>query len=211
MITEDDYIDYLNDGRPSRSSPSSYSAKLRYSHFLFLGYTMRDWSLRVFLKRIFGPQRIPNNSWAIQPNPDKLDTRFWQRIQVDLFEVPLQEYVAELGTHAEQAARASRGLAPDREPTTSATAERSVRVRTSGSRTTRRSTQTCSSAATPQIAVIIGNLRAARLTLLYAESGVGKSSLLRAGVAAQPARSRRARRRGPWLAAFVPVVFSSWS
>ena len=29
---------------------------------------------------------------------------------------------------------------------------------------------------------IIGNLRASRLTLLYAESGVGKSSLLRAGV-----------------------------
>ena len=29
---------------------------------------------------------------------------------------------------------------------------------------------------------IIGNLRVARLTLLYAESGVGKSSLLRAGV-----------------------------
>ena len=31
---------------------------------------------------------------------------------------------------------------------------------------------------------IIGNLRASRLTLLYAESGVGKSSLLRAGVSA---------------------------
>src|SRR5215208_2425995 len=33
--------------------------------------------------------------------------------------------------------------------------------------------------------MIIGNLRASRLTLLYAESGVGKSSLLRAGVAAR--------------------------
>ena len=32
---------------------------------------------------------------------------------------------------------------------------------------------------------IAGNLRTARLTLLYAESGVGKSSLLRAGVAAR--------------------------
>ena len=32
---------------------------------------------------------------------------------------------------------------------------------------------------------IIGNLRASRLTLLYAESGVGKSSLLRAGVSAR--------------------------
>ena len=32
---------------------------------------------------------------------------------------------------------------------------------------------------------ISGNLRASRLTLLYAESGVGKSSLLRAGVSAR--------------------------
>jgi hypothetical protein len=32
---------------------------------------------------------------------------------------------------------------------------------------------------------IIGNLRASRLTLLYAESGVGKTSLLRAGVSAR--------------------------
>jgi hypothetical protein len=57
---------------------------------------------------------------------------------------------------------------------------------------------------------IITNLRAARLTLLHAESGVGKTSLLRAGVAwrlhrladdmsakARPVRS-------------IPVVFSSW-
>jgi CHASE2 domain-containing sensor protein len=52
---------------------------------------------------------------------------------------------------------------------------------------------------------IIGNLRAARLTLLYAESGVGKTSLLRAGVAA---KLRELADRGS--AAYVPIVFSSW-
>jgi len=59
--------------------------------------------------------------------------------------------------------------------------------------------------------VIVSNLRAARLTLLYAESGVGKSSLLRAGVTARlrALAARDARERGaPRL---VPVVFSSWS
>ena len=57
---------------------------------------------------------------------------------------------------------------------------------------------------------IITNLRAARLTLLHAESGVGKSSLLRAGVAWRLhrladdmfARGRPVRS--------IPVVFSSW-
>ncbi len=57
---------------------------------------------------------------------------------------------------------------------------------------------------------IITNLRAARLTLLHAESGVGKSSLLRAGVAWRirkiaddmSARNRPVRS--------IPVVFTSW-
>jgi hypothetical protein len=57
---------------------------------------------------------------------------------------------------------------------------------------------------------IMGNLRASRLTLLYAESGVGKSSLLRAGVSARirelAARSVEAR----GSARYVPVVFSAW-
>jgi len=60
-------------------------------------------------------------------------------------------------------------------------------------------------------ALIIGNLRAARLTLLYAQSGVGKSSALRAGVVARmrEAAAREMKARGePRL---VPVVFSSWS
>ena len=46
---------------------------------------------------------------------------------------------------------------------------------------------------------IIGNLRASRLTLLYAASGVGKSSLLRAGVSA------RLRRAGLELARVPPA------
>jgi CHASE2 domain-containing sensor protein len=50
---------------------------------------------------------------------------------------------------------------------------------------------------------IIGNLRASRLTLLYAESGVGKTSLLRAGVSAR-LRELAARTR------HVPVVYSAW-
>jgi WD40 repeat protein len=59
--------------------------------------------------------------------------------------------------------------------------------------------------------VIISNLRASRLTLLYAESGVGKSSVLRAGVAARLRARADAGRRPRGGPRFVPVVFSSWS
>jgi WD40 repeat protein len=58
--------------------------------------------------------------------------------------------------------------------------------------------------------VLISNLRAARLTLLYAQSGAGKSSLLRAGVASKLTEmaQRNLRQRG--AARNIPVVFSSW-
>src|SRR5215208_758441 len=57
---------------------------------------------------------------------------------------------------------------------------------------------------------IIGNLRASRLTLLYAESGVGKSSLLRAGVSARLRQLAAGGVAGRGPARYVPVVFNAW-
>jgi WD40 repeat protein len=58
--------------------------------------------------------------------------------------------------------------------------------------------------------IIMGNLRASRLTLLYAQSGVGKSSLLRAGVAARLTELAENTFASGGAECFVPVVFSSW-
>ncbi|NIO70143.1 MAG: hypothetical protein GTN71_14230, partial [Anaerolineae bacterium] len=58
--------------------------------------------------------------------------------------------------------------------------------------------------------IITANLLASRLTLLYGASGVGKSSVLRAGVAyhlRQVAQQNLAERGTP---EFAVVVFSSW-
>ena len=56
---------------------------------------------------------------------------------------------------------------------------------------------------------IITNMQAARLTLLHAESGVGKSSLLRAGVAWR-LRRLQSGESSSGAAIDIPVVFSSW-
>src|SRR2546430_10245249 len=61
-----------------------------------------------------------------------------------------------------------------------------------------------------EIRVIAANLQAVRLTLLYGPSGVGKSSILVAGVAhqfAEASRRNMARRSG---AEAVAVAFSAW-
>jgi WD40 repeat protein len=59
--------------------------------------------------------------------------------------------------------------------------------------------------------VIIGNLAATRLTVLHAESGVGKSSLLHAGVIAALRRQAFLDLREGRPPHFLPVIFSSWA
>jgi hypothetical protein len=58
--------------------------------------------------------------------------------------------------------------------------------------------------------IILAHLRTARLTLLYAESGVGKSSLLRAGVAARLRELAIQNLDASRPPKFVPLVFSAW-
>src|SRR6266540_2810589 len=58
VVTEDDYIDYLSRSDVAAAVPVGLAAKLRRSHFLFLGYTMADWNLRVILNRLWSDQPL---------------------------------------------------------------------------------------------------------------------------------------------------------
>jgi SIR2-like domain len=93
VITEDHYIDYLTRTELAGLLPVTLAAKLRRSHFLFLGYSLRDWNLRVILHRIWGEQRLRYRSWAVQLDPEEIDCRFWEAREVDIFDVELEEYV----------------------------------------------------------------------------------------------------------------------
>ena len=73
----------------------------------------------------------------------------------------------------------------------SARAAGDARTRASRRSRTRSSTRCSSSAASASARSIVANLLASRLTVLYGASGVGKSSLLRAGVARAAARGAR--------------------
>jgi DNA-binding SARP family transcriptional activator len=97
VVTEDDYIGYLAQSELANVVPVSLAAKLRRSHFLFLGYTMADWNLRVILHRLWGEDPLGYRSWAVQPEPKPLEREFWRRRDVDVLELPLDEYVDRLG------------------------------------------------------------------------------------------------------------------
>jgi DNA-binding SARP family transcriptional activator len=99
VVMEDDYIDYPAQAEVANVVPVGLTAKLRRSHFLFLGSAMADWHLRLLLSRLRGDQPLSYRSWAIQPSPSPLEQEFWSRQSVDLVELPLDEYVEALGAH----------------------------------------------------------------------------------------------------------------
>jgi DNA-binding SARP family transcriptional activator len=108
VVMEDDYIDYLAQTGVANVVPVGLTAKLRRSHFLFLGYSMSDWNLRLLMHRLRGDQPLSYRSWAVEPHPTPLEREFWSRREVDVVELELEEYVTLLASHlpAPQAAGA---------------------------------------------------------------------------------------------------------
>jgi hypothetical protein len=92
VITEDHYIDYLTRTDLSNLVPVKLAAQLRASHFLFLGYSLRDWNLRVILQRIWEEQ-VLYRSWAVKKQSDPLDRRFWTRRNVQILETGLNAFI----------------------------------------------------------------------------------------------------------------------
>jgi DNA-binding SARP family transcriptional activator len=97
VVTEDDYIGYLAHGDLTSAIPVAIAAKLRRSHLLFLGYGMREWSLRLVLERMCAGEPLTYRSWAVVPEARPLERQLWRARDIDLLELPLEEYVDALG------------------------------------------------------------------------------------------------------------------
>jgi SIR2-like domain len=95
VITEDHYIDYITRADVAGLFPVTLAAKLRTSHFLFLGYSLRDWNFRVMLYRLWGEQEGMNYpSWAIQPDPNLIDRAAWDKRGVNILPIGAEDFVA---------------------------------------------------------------------------------------------------------------------
>jgi hypothetical protein len=94
VVSEDDYIDYLAQADISVVLPVTLAARLRRSHFLFLGYQVDEWSLRVFLHRLFGREKVAYRSWAIGSARDEIERELWRQRGIDTLDAPLEDYLA---------------------------------------------------------------------------------------------------------------------
>jgi hypothetical protein len=72
---------------------------------------MRDWTLRVFLQRIWGEQQVEARSWAVaDPGLDNMEHELWDHFGVRVVEQAVPEVLNELeaelgriaGTHVQR-------------------------------------------------------------------------------------------------------------
>jgi len=97
VIAEEDYIEFLS--RLQNVVPARLFEYSVNRHLLFLGYSLRDWNLRVVLRNLrekredFGELQP---SWAIQRNPSPLERKLWERRNVEIYDVDLEVFVERL-------------------------------------------------------------------------------------------------------------------
>ena len=96
VITEDHYIDYMLNTEVTALLPIPLPEKLKRSHYLFLGYGLKDWNLRVILRRIWKDSVLDWKSWAVKRDRDAIDEQFWKNRKVDIINADLQDYTAAL-------------------------------------------------------------------------------------------------------------------
>jgi hypothetical protein len=93
VISENDYIAYLA-GDLEKLLPSNLAGVMRRSRFLFLGYSLSDWNLRVMLFHHIWKKHMALRSWAIQRDPTAIDSKFWERKEVELVKADLGDWTA---------------------------------------------------------------------------------------------------------------------
>lgn len=103
VITEEDYVEFLSRMTMRQAIPHLFYPYFRERSFLFLGYSLRDWNLRVVLRNLskyfsrhHGEGPLPY--WAIQYNPSELDRRLWEKRNVNIFDITIDEFVQKISS-----------------------------------------------------------------------------------------------------------------
>lgn len=112
VITEEDYVEFLSRMTASAAIPSLFYPFFRDRSFLFLGYSLRDWKLRVILKNLskYFSKRVAGSdddedqlpSWAIQRSPSELERQLWKKRKVNIFDIALDDFAKKMQQRLER-------------------------------------------------------------------------------------------------------------
>jgi hypothetical protein len=99
LITEEDYVDFL--GRAGgKYIPPYISALMEGKDFLFLGYSLEDWNVRVILRKLLtGPVAGGVKFWAIVNGPNEIQQQVWQAQSLNIYPMDLLVFAEKLAKY----------------------------------------------------------------------------------------------------------------
>jgi hypothetical protein len=98
VITEDDYVEFLTRMTRKAVIPDMFADPFQSRPFLFLGYGLYDWNLRVILNRIQEFRGHPKfRSWAIETLSKPVERRLWEARGVNVYDnITPEQFLNEL-------------------------------------------------------------------------------------------------------------------
>jgi hypothetical protein len=113
ILTEEDYIRFLGamgSGMMQFLPPNAINAFLKKRRFLFLGYSLRDWNLRVILGALQQRRTLSDDSalhhYSIQRSASPIDKKLWDKKNVEVVEEDLILFVHVLREALDDVAKA---------------------------------------------------------------------------------------------------------
>jgi hypothetical protein len=99
LITEEDYVDFL--GRAGGSYiPTYVNALMQGKDFLFLGYSLEDWNVRVILRKLLTRAAAGSvKFYAIVDGPSEVEQQVWQAQNLNIYPMDLLTFAEELARH----------------------------------------------------------------------------------------------------------------
>lgn len=97
LVTEQDYVDFL--GRTQTCVPPYLATRMTGASFLFLGYSLEDWNVRVLLRKLRTTSKNEASalrSWAISYRPGPAEQEIWRAHGVNMYDLDLKVFVREL-------------------------------------------------------------------------------------------------------------------
>jgi hypothetical protein len=94
VIAEDQYLDYLLRSGAAAFLPTDLSEEIGDCHILFVGYGLKDWNMRVLLRRVWQESRLSWPSWAVQrpQDFDAVESELWKDRNVVLIGAQLDQF-----------------------------------------------------------------------------------------------------------------------
>jgi len=98
LITEEDYVDFLGRTGDSYILPPYLAGLMEGKAFLFLGYSLMDWNVRVILRKIL-KENPDQRIWAIVTGQSAAEQELWQARYLKIYPMDLRLFAKELAAH----------------------------------------------------------------------------------------------------------------